>query len=151
MDARHASRRPSQRTYFSDSIRRNDSQAPATTAPRQSTDHNRPPGNWADGHIFCHRPKEKYPSWSRRTITTPIQLLRLAEREGQDIQGWSICQVRVRDVRKLGLDVIAESTEEDPGHCLVVPTEGQQFTRTIWSRLAPKALVVYTHPAGPEG
>lgn len=97
------------------------------------------------------RPDEEHPSWSRRSITSAAELLSLAERQGLDIRGWSVCAVTVQDVRDLELDVVATPTDEDPGHCEVVPTERQRFTDKIWSRLAQRALVGYTHPVGPEG
>jgi hypothetical protein len=58
--------------------------------------------------------------------------------------GWSVAAVSVAAVRQLGLDVISDPTEEDPGHCLIVPTNDQGLTPKIWSKLAKKTEIVFT-------
>lgn len=102
-------------------------------------------GLTATSFVLQPRPNEEHPSWSRHAITAPVELLKLAETQGIDIRGWSVCAVTVQDVRDLGLDVVATPTDEDPGHCEIVPTERQRFTGKIWSKLALRALVDYTH------
>lgn len=88
------------------------------------------------------RPQEKYPSWSRRALTSPRRLLQLAASSGIDTTGWQVAQLKVADVRQLGLDVVPEPTEEDPGHCHIVDTATRPFSDAVWSKLAPKALIV---------
>ncbi len=92
------------------------------------------------------RPEEEFPSWSRELLTDPRELLMSAARGGLDIAGWSVASVEVWQVRELGLDVVADPTEADPGHCLVVPPTNQRFTDKIWSKLAKKTRIIYTHP-----
>ncbi len=62
------------------------------------------------------------------------------------MSGWNVAEVAVSVVRELGLDVVPDPTEDDPGHCHIVPTSLQPFTGTIWSKLAKKTRVVYTVP-----
>lgn len=109
------------------------------------------PGIGLTATSFALRPPpgkpEERPSWSRKSITSPTDLLRLVEQRGRDITGWHVCEVAVSIVRELGLDVHPDPTEDDKGHCVIVPTSRQRFTDTIWSKLARQARVVYTHPA----
>ena len=60
-----------------------------------------------------------------------------------DVSGWYVAAISVAAVRDLGLDVVPDPTEEDPGHCLIVPTEQQLFTPSIWTTLAKKTTIVY--------
>ena len=92
------------------------------------------------------RPVEEFPSWSRQELTSPERLLELLHLQGIDSSGWSVAAVSVGQIRELGLDVIADPTSDDPGHCLVVPTAGQAFTGKIWSKLAKRARVIWTCP-----
>ena len=92
------------------------------------------------------RRHEKHSSWSRQRLTRPEELLRFEAEKGRDISGWRVAAVSVRAVRKLGLDVIPDPTEEDPGHCLMVPTQGEEFQRKVWSMLAKQTDVVYAQP-----
>lgn len=92
------------------------------------------------------RPHEKYPSWSRELVTSAPRLLELAEESGVDVRGWSVVSVRVEDVRGLGLDVRSDPTDDDPGHCLIVPTADRSFTQKVWSKLAIRTRVVCTSP-----
>ena len=89
------------------------------------------------------RHKGEHPSLS---TTAPIKLLSIEKNKGRDISGWHVAEVAVSVVRELGLDVVADPTEDDPGHCHIVPTSLQLFTGGIWSRLARKTRVVYTVP-----
>ena len=89
------------------------------------------------------RPSEEYPSWSRQRYTLASELLDL-EAKKHDVSGWTVAAVTVAAVRRLGLDVVSDPTEEDPGHCLIVPTSEQGFTATIWSTLAKETKIVYT-------
>lgn len=91
------------------------------------------------------RPCEDFPSWSLRSITSPEELLSIEERKGRDVDGWSVAAVSVGEVRALGLDVVRDPTDEDPGHCSIIPTGDQPFTRSIWTKLAKKTRIVYTH------
>ena len=70
------------------------------------------------------------------------------EAKKHDVSGWTVAAVTVASVRRLGLDVVSDPTEEDPGHCLIVPTSEQGFTATIWSRLAKETEIVF--PGGDE-
>ena len=88
-------------------------------------------------------PKGEYPSWS---TTVPIKLIFIEKNKGRDISGWNVAEVAVAVVRDLGLDVVADPTEDDPGHCHIIPTIEQPFTAGIWSKLAKKTRVVYTVP-----
>lgn len=89
------------------------------------------------------RREGEYPSWS---TTGPVELISIERNKGRDISGWSVAEVAVSVVRDLGLDVVSDPTEDDPGHCHIVPTGEQPFTRMIWSKLAKKTRVVYTVP-----
>jgi hypothetical protein len=91
----------------------------------------------------------EYPSWSRKGITSPRQLVAIEEKKGRNITGWHVCEVAVSTVRELGLDVLHEPTEEDKGHCVIVPTKCQPFTDSVWSKLAQQARVIYTHKPEP--
>ena len=62
------------------------------------------------------------------------------------MSGWSVAAVKVEEVRALGLDVAANPTKEDPGHCQIVPTPKQRFSNRLWSKLAKRTRVVYTAP-----
>ena len=99
---------------------------------------------------FAIRPRrdEQHPSWSRQEITSPQALLQIEAEKGTDVSSWSVAAVEVRTVRdELGLEVIADPDEENPGHCLIVPTTRQRFTPGIWSQLAKRTRIIYTHPA----
>jgi len=101
-------------------------------------------GLTATSYALGPRPGERFPSYSRQRITSPARLLELAAAAGQNVSGWSVAAIRVANVRQLGLDVVSRPTDEDPGHCEIVPTEQQRFTDTVWSRLAKQAPVVLT-------
>lgn len=88
-------------------------------------------------------PKGEYPSWS---TTSPVELLSIEKSKGRDMSGWKVAEVAVAAVRELGFDVVVDPTEDDPGHCHIIPTIGHPFTAEIWSRLAKKTRVVYTVP-----
>ncbi len=89
------------------------------------------------------RPTEEYPSWSRQVLTTPEQLLKLEGDKGRDVSLWHVAAIKVNTVRALGLEVVASPTEEDPGHCYIVPTQEQPFVNKIWSTLAKETRIVY--------
>lgn len=89
------------------------------------------------------RREEEYPSWS---TTDPVKLISIEKNKRRDMSGWNVAEVAVSVVRELGLDVVRDPTEDDPGHCHIVPTSLQPFTGTIWSKLAKKTRVVYTVP-----
>ena len=103
------------------------------------------PGGGLRATSFAIRPRfpGDSPSWSRKRFTAPPELLAIEERKGRDVSGWSIVALRVSDVRALGLDVKAVPTDDDPGHCLVIPTERQGFRDSLWSKLAKRTRVVY--------
>lgn len=92
------------------------------------------------------RPPELHSSWSRASVTSPADLLDIERAKGRDVSGWSVASLRVADVRALGLDVVCDPTDEDPGHCLIVPTADRLFSDRIWSKLAKKTRVVLTLP-----
>jgi len=77
--------------------------------------------------------------------------LAIEARKGRDVSDWSVITLSVREVRKVGLDVRADPTEEDAGHCVVVPTSGQRFTGGIWSKLAKRTRVVQGGAPEPSG
>lgn len=114
---------------------------PATTIERPGI------GLTATSFYLRPRPHEEYPSWSRQKLTSAETLLQLEADKGRDVSGWSVVAVRVEEVRSLGLEVAAKRTEEDPGHCQIVPTASQRFTdKKLWSKLAKRTKVVYTAP-----
>lgn len=89
------------------------------------------------------RPGEEFPSWSLERITSPTELLAIEGRRRQDMTGWRVARVSVRDVQGLGLDVRADPLPgEDPGHCLIVPSASGKFSNKIWKKLAPLTRVV---------
>lgn len=89
------------------------------------------------------RPGEDFPSWSLERITSPTELLAIEGRRRQDMTGWKVVRVSVRDVRELGLDVRADPLPgEDLGHCLIVPSASGKFSSKIWSKLALLTRVV---------
>lgn len=88
------------------------------------------------------RTNENFPSWSRRKITSEDRLLEIVG-QVRDISGWSVAAVSVSSVRRLGLDVVASPTNEDHGHCEIVPTSHQPFTNKIWSKLAKETTIIY--------
>lgn len=103
-------------------------------------------GLTASSFALRPRPGEDFPSLSRQDLTSPERLLELLHRQGIDSSGWSVAAVSVGQIRELGLDVIADPTLDDPGHCLVVPTPRQAFTDKIWSKLAKRTRVIWTCP-----
>ena len=89
------------------------------------------------------KPGEEFPSWSLERITSPAELLAIEGRRRQNMTGWRVVRVSVRDVRGLGLDVRADPLPgEDLGHCLIVPGLSGKFSNKIWSELAPLTRVV---------
>lgn len=90
------------------------------------------------------RPNENYSSWSRQSITSPGKLLELEFKKRGEMLGWRVAAISVAAVRSFGLEVVADSTDEDEGHCLIVETEKQKFTDRIWSKLARQTTIVYT-------
>ena len=60
--------------------------------------------------------------------------------------GWSVIALTVQDVRAVKLDVRADPTDEDSGHCLIVPTAKQPFKDQLWRKLAKKTRVILTLP-----
>ncbi len=93
------------------------------------------------------RPDEEFPSWSRQSITPAQRLIEIEAATRGDMSGWSVAALTVGAVRALGLEVESSPTEDDPGHCHVVPTHKQSFTDRIWSQLAKETKIVYP-PAG---
>lgn len=89
------------------------------------------------------RPDEKFPSWSRQIITSAQRLIEIEAATRRDMSGWSIAAVSVGAVRALGLEVETSPTEDDPGHCHIIPTRKQSFTDRIWSQLAKETEIVY--------
>lgn len=100
-------------------------------------------GKTATSYAIRPRRDERYPSWS--TEPDPIKLLNIEARKGGDMSGWHVIALAVSHVEELGLRVVVDPTEEDPGHCLIVPTRDQAFTNKTWSRLAKRTRIVYTH------
>lgn len=101
-------------------------------------------GLTATSRALRPRKLERFPSWTRAGITCPRRLLQLEAEKGTNIIGWQVAAISVGAVREFGLDVRASPRDEDPGHCEIVPRERQQFTKSIWSRLATKTRIVYT-------
>lgn len=95
-------------------------------------------------------PHEKYPSWSRQSLTSPKRLLELEAVAGRDVSQWSVASASVASVRSLGLDVVSDPEEDDHGHFLIVETNRQQFTKRIWSALAKETLIVYPGSSEPR-
>lgn len=116
---------------------------PATTIERPRI------GLTATSFALQPRPGEEYPSWSRRSKTSPVQLLHMAADQGFDIAGWSVAAITVAQVRELGLDVVAKRTSEDPGHCEIVPGQ-RRFAASIWSKLAKRTRVMHQEPGGKD-
>lgn len=88
-------------------------------------------------------PGEEWPSWSRQSITSAQRLIEIEAATRPDMSGWSIAAVRVGEVRALGLEVESSPTQDDPGHCQIVPKPEQSFTKRVWSQLAKKTEIVY--------
>ena len=110
------------------------------------------PGGRLTATSYGIRPRkhEKHSSCSRRRLTEPQALLRIEAKKGRDISGWKVAAVAVGDVRALDLDVIPDPTAEDPGHCLIVPAQGEEFEPKVWSMLAKQTDVVYTQPVAED-
>lgn len=96
---------------------------------------------------FAMRPRvgEEGPSWSRASITTPEQLIRIEGEKRGAMVGWHVVALPVARVRELGLDVRFDPTDEDPGHCVIIERT-QRFSDKLWSQLAKHTRVLYTHP-----
>lgn len=88
------------------------------------------------------RKDEKYPSWTRARVTSAKRLLQIEATKGADMSGWSVAATEVRTIRDLGLDVLSDPIEEDPGHCHIVPTNAQPFTKPIWQELARQTRII---------
>ncbi|MGB2986952.1 MAG: hypothetical protein WBE26_13855 [Phycisphaerae bacterium] len=82
-------------------------------------------------------------------LTSAERLLQLEAEHDRDIAGWRVAAILVAVVREFGLDVISAPTEEDPGHCLIVPTQRQPFTKRLWSKLARETEIA--HPPVDNG
>ena len=112
-------------------------------------------GEFLTATSLAIRPRrtEKYSSWSRRFVTSARELLDIEAAKGRDVAGWQVTAISVREVRELGLDVVAAPTDEDPGHCHIVPTSGRSSTYKdpVWSKLAKKTRVVPAHSANETG
>ena len=87
--------------------------------------------------------KGEYASWSLKRITPAGALLDIEGRKGTDMTGWKVAAVLVSQVRELGLDVVHDPIEEDAGHCLIKPRQGEDSPDTVWSQLAKKTRIVY--------
>jgi len=89
---------------------------------------------------FEPKPVEEGLSVSRRSFTTPAQLISLAPPDEE----FGIAEMSVGEVRQWGrewgLDVIENPTEEDPGHALIIP--GQKLHSHQLRRRLKKARFV---------
>ena len=83
-------------------------------------------------------------SCSRLKQTSPRNLLGQLVSHGKDPEGWSVCFLRVGDVRDLGLDVIHVPRENDPGHCEI----RGQFVRKTPKRLSEIARMLTSEELG---
>ena len=88
--------------------------------------------------------RNAYPSWSLKRVTSAHSLLDIEKRKGRDMTGWSVAAVEVCQVRELGLDVVHDPTDDDAGHCLIKPAQGEQFPNKVWSHLAKRTRIIYT-------
>ena len=99
-------------------------------------------GQRATSFAISNPPQQVGSSCSRLCLTSPRKLLDLVRHKQMNPADFLVCRMRVGDVRAVGLDVIALSTDKDPGHCEIRATSQQSFSRKIWSRLAKKTRIL---------
>ncbi len=99
-------------------------------------------GLTATSYAIKNRRGEKGSSWTRLVQTSPRKLLDQLQLDGISPEGWTVCRIRVSDVRDVRLDVIHLPTERDAGHCEIRETPRQSFSPGIWSKLAKKTRIL---------
>ena len=90
-----------------------------------------------DGRIaspnFRLKPNEAGISVSRLSVTSAQKLMEL---RGNPESGSHIASARVGDICSFGYMVVADPTDDDPGHALIVPTTARIETKAEQRRLA---------------
>ena len=81
---------------------------------------------------FAPKPGENGISVSRLSLTSPDRLLALAPHPA----AFRIAALSVREIRGLGLDVSADPTPDDPGHCEIRPAEALRNSHSLRRKLA---------------
>ena len=86
-------------------------------------------------------------SVSRERLTSASELLARIPVEVRDRLGrgdlWRVARASVREIRNLGLDVVADPTPEDPGHAQIVDAAASMSARRV--RHALTALFSIQH------
>lgn len=91
-----------------------------------------PPDGRITSFNFRPRPGEYGVSVSRSALTTPAVLM---ARLGDPASGSRIAAAAVADIRALGLEVVPDPLDDDPGHALIQPTSALA-TKSSKRRLA---------------
>ena len=75
-------------------------------------------------------------SYSRFPPTTPMHLLEQLRvpSPSSDPEDWLMCWIRAQEAMDLGMIIVADRKEHDPGHCLVDSKLGA--TKGMWKKLA---------------
>ncbi len=90
---------------------------------------------------------DPYPSWSLLRVTSPQRLIEI-ESMRRDTRGWHVVAISIGQLAALGITVVTDPTEEDPGHCILKPADAEPFKgKSIWKKVAERTRVVYTHPS----
>lgn len=95
----------------------------------------------ATSFAFKLREGEEGISCTRIGQTSPQQLLDLLPDE-LDPTGWGVCQIKVSEIRKLGLEVVHCPTDDDPGHCEIRPTPEKPLNSGAASKLAKRTRML---------
>ena len=88
------------------------------------------------------RQREDGASCHRLAFASPQNVLNDLERQGHDTAGWTICAIRVADVRAVGLDVVVVEHGNLPGHCEIRPPVGANVGKKAFSKLAKKCRIL---------
>lgn len=74
-------------------------------------------------------------------LVSPRDLLDALRAQHKDPCGWMVAAIPVRDVKKLGLRVVA-TPGDLPGHCEIRPPAGTPVKRGPFTRLAKKSRIL---------
>lgn len=104
----------------------------------------RPKGGYRATSVrLSTKPGEAGLSCTRLRRTSPQEQLAELTKDGIDPAGWMVCRILVRDVRRLGLDVVHKPTERDPGHCEILGPGGtMDFPNSKSSKLAKETRIL---------
>lgn len=99
-------------------------------------------GYRASSAMMATRDDEHSLSCSLLRLTPPARLLEDLRSDSIDPNGWHVCRFLAKDVRELGLEVVSDPTERDPGHCSISGKNGVPFPSKAAKKLANRTVVL---------